>query len=68
MNSTEPIKPLSKLIIKDIFFNLIKDRYDKFTTNIMLNGKNLNTLYLIKIRNKSLCSFTESPERHEKVK
>lgn len=45
LNSTQTIKTLSKLVIKDNFLSLTKDRYDKVTTNSILNGK--NTSYFV---------------------
>lgn len=39
------LKAFNKLGIKEIFFNLIKDIYEKSVATIKLHGERLNTLY-----------------------
>ena len=40
------IKTLQKMGIEGIYLNIIKDIYDKFTANIILNGEKLKSFPL----------------------
>lgn len=40
------IKTLNKLVIEITYLNIIKELYDKFTSNLILNGEKLGAFSL----------------------